>query len=109
MTNTYDLKEAAIFLRMSPSALRVKVKQGLVKASKPGKRWVFLESDLLEYLRAGQVVVRKNASLAVRTVKCPSTNVGESIGFGLRLPAENDYASLLKLPADEKRRNITTS
>ena len=43
---TLDLREAAAFLRMVPAALRIKSKAGLIPGAKPGKKWVFLESDL---------------------------------------------------------------
>ena len=104
---TCNLLEAAKFLHMSPSALRTKVKQGLVKAAKPGKRWVFLESDLVEYLRSEQERVEEQTALSTVVIRCPSTNVGRPIGSGLLLPAANEYASLLKLPIAEKRRSTT--
>jgi len=47
-----SLNQAASFLQMSPSTLRDKVKSGLVPAAKPGKRWVFLEDDLVTFIRS---------------------------------------------------------
>lgn len=44
---TFNIKQAAEFLCMSSSALREKVKKGEINASKPGRRWVFIEDDLV--------------------------------------------------------------
>ena len=55
MTNehTLTLKEAANFLHMAPATLREKAASGTIPAAKPGKRWVFLESELVAFLKAG--------------------------------------------------------
>jgi hypothetical protein len=50
--NTMDLNEAAAFLRMNPEVLRQKAQAGEVPGAKPGKRWVFLEEDLVQYIRS---------------------------------------------------------
>lgn len=49
---TFDLKEAAEFLKMSPEVLRRKVAKGEVPGAKPGKCWCFYVEDLVEYLRS---------------------------------------------------------
>ena len=49
---TLDLKEAAIFLKMTPEGLRTKAARGDIPGAKPGKRWCFREDDLAEYLRS---------------------------------------------------------
>jgi len=38
---TFDLKEAAIFLKMTTEGLRRKIAKGEIPASKIGKRWIF--------------------------------------------------------------------
>ena len=48
---TLTLREAAILLKMTPEGLRIKANKGEVPGAKPGKRWVFREDDLAEYLR----------------------------------------------------------
>ena len=45
------LHEAAAFLRMHPEEVRRRDRVGLVPGAKPGKRWVFIEADLADYLR----------------------------------------------------------
>src|SRR5687767_1791396 len=49
---TLDLAEAAAFLRMHPEEVRSRAKRGLIPGAKAGRRWVFLEVDLADYLRA---------------------------------------------------------
>jgi len=57
---TLSLKQAAVFLQMSPSTLRNKVKSGLIPAAKPGKKWVFLEDDLVTFIRSSMLVLGKH-------------------------------------------------
>ncbi len=49
---TLTLIEAAELLHMNAEALRQKEKARIIPAAKPGKCWVFIESDLLAYLRS---------------------------------------------------------
>ena len=49
---SYTLDEAASFLNMHPHTLEGFARKGRVTGYKPAKRWVFLESDLLEYLKS---------------------------------------------------------
>ena len=48
--NTLNLQEAASLLHVSKSFLAEQARQGIVRASKPGRKWVFLESDLEDYV-----------------------------------------------------------
>ncbi len=49
---TYTLREAAAHLNMHPETLRQRVKTGKIRAAKPGRAYVFLKEDLLEYLHS---------------------------------------------------------
>lgn len=49
---TLNLHEAAAFLHMHPQEVRARAKRGLIPGAKPGKRWVFLEDDLAEFVRS---------------------------------------------------------
>ncbi|MFD2365821.1 helix-turn-helix domain-containing protein [Pseudoduganella sp. GCM10020061] len=49
---TLDLQQAARFLRMHPEQVRRRAKLGLLPGAKPGKAWIFLEEDLVAYVRA---------------------------------------------------------
>ena len=48
---TLNLEQAAAFLHMHPYTLMQKVNAREIPAAKPGKRWVFIEDDLADYLR----------------------------------------------------------
>ena len=49
---TLDLKEAAQFLKLHPVTVQAKARSGEIPASKPGKRWTFVQDDLVTYLRS---------------------------------------------------------
>ena len=44
------LTEAAAFLKRSPSTLRAKAKAGSAPGRKVGKRWVFVDVQLAEWI-----------------------------------------------------------
>ena len=49
---TLNLIEASAFLKMHAEEVRQRAKAGKLPGAKLGKRWVFLEDDLVEYLRS---------------------------------------------------------
>ncbi len=50
---TCNIKEAAEFLGFKSTArLSQKAQQGEIPACKPGREWVFLKEDLVQYLRS---------------------------------------------------------
>jgi helix-turn-helix protein len=105
---TYDLVEAAVFLRMSPAVLREKARRGLVKAAKPGKRWVFLEDDLAVFL--GRLyAARRQAPLSGSNVEKSTWGYQDAVMSGgstsLHQTA-SEYAALLRLPTNRKRKSI---
>jgi len=56
---TLTLEEAANFLHMHPEEVRTRAKRGLLPGAKTGRRWVFLEIDLVEFLRSRYPVRRQ--------------------------------------------------
>jgi hypothetical protein len=48
---TMNLKQAAAYLHMHPVTLLLKAQNGKIPAAKPAKCWVFIEQDLIDYLR----------------------------------------------------------
>ena len=56
---TLDLHEAAAFLHMHPEEVRTRAKRGLIPGAKTGKRWIFLETDLAEFVRSLYAVRRQ--------------------------------------------------
>jgi Helix-turn-helix domain len=49
---TLSLDEAAAFLHMHPEEVRTRAKRGLIPGAKAGRRWIFLEIDLVEFVRS---------------------------------------------------------
>ncbi len=48
---TYDINEAADFLKVDRATALERAASGELPGAKIGRAWVFLESDLVEYLR----------------------------------------------------------
>ncbi|MFQ5545453.1 MAG: helix-turn-helix domain-containing protein [Acidiferrobacterales bacterium] len=96
---TLDLNEAAAFLKLSPEALRRKAKAGEMPGRKVGKRWCFIKSDLVAYVRSGYAPPRQ----AVRVTdfeevpKCHSTAEAKSGGSTSTPPAAKECERLLGL------------
>jgi len=107
---TLDLHEAAQFLRMSPAVLRRRARQGLVKAAKPGKCWVFLEDDLAVYLGA-LYAGRRQAPLSGSNVEESTWGYQDAVmsgGSNSLHRTANEYASLLGLATSNRQRNTST-
>jgi len=108
---TYDLHEAAQFLRMSPTVLREKARRALVKAAKPGKCWVFLEEDLVAYLNRLYALSRQAplSGSSLEESEWGYTDAAMSGGSTSPRQTASEYADLLGLPTGSRRRSITTA
>ena len=93
---TLDLKEAAIFLKMSPEGLRRKAAQGKIPGAKPGKRWCFNQDDLAEYLRSHYSYPANTSWGVDRRTTCHSTRE-ETRGGLISATMEKDYNKALGL------------
>ena len=51
---SYSTKEAAEFLRLTPKHVCARAASGALVGYKPGRAWVFLEEDLIAYLKSTQ-------------------------------------------------------
>ena len=91
--DTVGLEEAAKFVRLHPTTLAERAKQGKIPgAAKPGKEWVFPLEGLRAYLN----------SLS----PCPYT--GEAVSGGSSYPRNAaELGALLALPTKNRRRNST--
>jgi len=105
---TYDLQRAAKFLHMSKSALRQKAKSGSIPGSKPAKKWVFVQDDLVIYLRSQAARIAETAKSRRGDLSCLSTNVRTFGGSVLPHQLDSEYANLLGLQTRSRRRSITT-
>ncbi|HKC17430.1 MAG TPA: helix-turn-helix domain-containing protein [Steroidobacteraceae bacterium] len=70
-----NLEEAAAFLHINAEELRARAKRGAIPGAKIGRRWVFLENDLAEFIRS-------NGQQASKTDQLPAANIDQGIrGF----------------------------
>ena len=97
---TFDLKEAAEFLKMTPEGLRRKVASGEIPGAKPGKRWCFREDDLAEYLRSLYSNAAKTSWGVVGTERRTTWHSTKEEKHGGLLSATKDqeYRKVLGLP-----------
>jgi len=92
---TLDLKGAAQYLHLHPNTVQDRAKRGIIPgAAKPGKRWVFLEEGLKQYL--------------LQLSPCPSSASAKRGTSTFVLP-EGGLDAVLKLPTAGKRRRTTTA
>ncbi|MCG6983805.1 MAG: helix-turn-helix domain-containing protein [Thiocapsa sp.] len=107
---TLDLVQAAQFLHVSPSVLREKANAGVIPGAKAGRRWVFLEADLVAYLRSLYPRPRRAVHVCdqegIDTWHC--TAAGPSGGSASPHRMARAYASLLELKTRSRHRSTTT-
>jgi hypothetical protein len=107
--HTFDLTEAAHFLRMNAEELRQRAKAGQIAGAKIGRRWVFLEDDLVAHVRTLYSHPRQALQVTTRKgIKCHFANAAVSGGSTSSLPTASEYEKLLGLPTKPKRKNFTT-
>jgi excisionase family DNA binding protein len=91
--DTLELDQAGALLKVSRSTLLRMARAGTVPAAKPARKWVFVRSDLMEFLRANY---KKPCSTSE-----PSPHIG---GVDFSSMVENS-ASRLVQSIEAKRRN----
>ena len=77
---SYGTKEAAGFLRISPGSICRRAASGELVGYKPGRRWVFLEEDLIAYLKSTQPYIPQLPQVrhrSISTVESPAAKVIE--------------------------------
>ncbi|MDI1302097.1 MAG: helix-turn-helix domain-containing protein [bacterium] len=95
--NTLDLRQAADFLRIHPVTLRIKAAAGEIPGAKVGRAWVFIEVDLVEYLRS-RYRARASQGDTLEILKCHSTNAKTHPSGGSdSLCWDNRYNAALEL------------
>jgi len=101
--NTLNLKEAARFLNMHWQTLRTTAALGEVPGAKISKQWVFIEEDLVEYIRS-QYSSNGRASSTIGEMRCFTKETAVNItGAGSLHQTERRYEELLKLPTSLKQ------
>jgi len=92
------LEEAAAFLRIDQSTLRVRAAAGTIPGAKIShKAWRFIEADLLAWLRG-------------KYQQCPSTNnPAQNFGLSISLSKDSGLDEALAPRRKSQRRNTTTA
>src|ERR1700687_3927380 len=96
---TLSLTEAAALLHMHPEEVRRRAKCGAIPGAKPGRRWIFIEDDLADYLRSFYASPRQALQVTLRKeMECHFANAAVSGGSTSSLQTGSEYAELLGLP-----------
>jgi hypothetical protein len=106
---TLALDEAAAFLHMHPEEVRTRAKRGLIPGAKAGRRWVFLEIDLVEFVRSLYPVRRQALQVTSQEAVCHLESVVRFGGSTSRLPMVSEYYDLLRPATRPRRKSCTTS
>ncbi len=91
---SYGTKEAAEFLRISPGSMCRRAASGELVGYKPGRRWVFLEEDLIAYLKSTQPYVPQLPHVHHRSVSIsskPASIVIEEMLREIQLKKKNEW------------------
>jgi hypothetical protein len=84
---------------MHPEEVRRRAKCGAIPGAKPGRRWVFIEGDLAEYVRSFYATPRQALQVTLRKeLECHFANAVGSGGSTSLLPTGSEYGKLLGLP-----------
>jgi len=94
---THDLRQAAALLRVHPETLRQMAKTGVIPGAKVGRAWVFVEEDLVAYLRSLYAQPRQalRVTLGKEVKSCHFANAAQSGGSISSAPINAEYADLL--------------
>ncbi|WP_010597645.1 helix-turn-helix domain-containing protein [Rickettsiella massiliensis] len=104
---TFNLEEAAKFLKMNPEGLRRLAATRKIPAAKPGRCWCFLEEDLVNYVRSlydNPCKVSQGVSNTRREKIWHSVNETRSGGLDY-LTMEREYKNRLKQLTKQPRKN----
>lgn len=107
---TLDLVAAAGFLLLHPEVLRKRASAGLVPGAKVGKRWVFVEDDLVNFLRS-QYAWNRQALQVTSRKESPCHFISAEIpgGSSARTQTGDEYKNLLGLATKPSRKNSSTT
>ncbi|OGT17293.1 MAG: hypothetical protein A2522_06855 [Gallionellales bacterium RIFOXYD12_FULL_53_10] len=98
MVDTLNLKDAAALLKIHPVTLQSKAKSGEVPGAKVGRSWVFVQIDLLSYIRSKYVTRMVQGDTKEKT-PCHSTNVKTRPSTGSKSQSTDEqYRKALALP-----------
>ncbi|MHB1544944.1 MAG: helix-turn-helix domain-containing protein [Steroidobacteraceae bacterium] len=100
------LDDAAAFLRMHPEEVRSRAKRGVIPGAKIGRSWVFLESDLAEFVRSLYPVRRQALRVtSSQEATCHYANADRSGGSTFGCPTDSEYVEALRPKTKAKPKN----
>lgn len=102
---TLNLEQAADLLKVSLCTLYDRVRRGLVPGVKVGKRWVFIEVDLLDYIRGQYKVPAPLKELPCHYTSRKVLRIGTSTSPARKVGTLDD---LLEQVIKGKHRSTTT-
>jgi excisionase family DNA binding protein len=111
---SFDLIEAAAFLKIHCESLRRLAANGEVPARKVGKRWVFIREHLADYVSGRYIRSREHSLRLVvdnthEVNKCQYTNEASSTGLNSTRQTEKQYNALLARKTSKKPKSCTTN
>ena len=105
------LEGTADFLHMHPEEVRARAKRGIIPGAKAGRRWVFIDDDLANYLRSLYHSPRQ--ALRVTAIQkedlCHLLKEETPGGSISQRQMASEYDDLLRLKTKPKQRNCMTS
>jgi len=94
---TLGLADGARLINIHPGTLRERAAAGIIPGAKIGRAWVFIEADLLEYLRSSYR-------------PCLSTSAKTAISGGrTSVTLASGYAGQLAKLIEQRRKSATVS
>jgi excisionase family DNA binding protein len=102
---TLDLLEAAKLLKLHPQTVLKLAREGEIPAAKPGKCWVFIEEDLIDWIRSQYNRPQQDVGQGGKEVCSLEEKTANTGGIDLLRQTAQQYANLLKLPIRERPRN----
>ncbi len=101
---TLGLLEAAKLLKLHSQTVLKLAREGEIPGAKPGKCWVFIEEDLIDWIRSQYNRPQQDVGQGgtICSLKDQTANTG---GTDLPHQTAQQYANLLKLPIRERPRN----
>jgi excisionase family DNA binding protein len=111
---SFDLNEAADFLKMHCESLRRLAVSGEIPARKVGKRWVFIREHLADYVSGRYIRSREHSLRLVvdnthEVKKCQSTNEASTTGLNSTRQTAEQYNALLARKTSRKPKSCTTN
>jgi hypothetical protein len=99
---TLDLKKASTLLKLHPQTVLQRARSGEIPAAKLGKCWVFIEEDLVNWIRSRYNRPQQDVGQGGQKLCSLKDKTANTGGTALPHQTAQQYANLLKLPTKGK-------